>query len=486
MDKEEPAMNVVGQKVMDVRNPRTGKYDYKIVPISQEDLVKQCSFLREGQVSWQQLGVKGRIDVLKEWQVVLREAREEILEAVTTDTGRNRESIREVDGIINWISRWSSIAEKEFTPVTQSTQFDFVEIESDYSPYSLVGIISPWNFPLSLSLMDAIPALLAGCAVIIKPSEVTPRFVEPLLRTIEQVPQLAKVLTYVLGAGETGAQLVEQVDMVCFTGSVNTGRKVAVAGAKRFIPVFTELGGKDPAIVTESADIERATSAILVGSVLGVGHQCYSLERIYVQESILDDFVEILIKKANNLKLAYPTPTSGEIGPLIYAPQADIISQHFQDAIEKGAKIHCGGKIEEIDGGLWCRPTVITGVNHDMKIMIEETFGPVMAIMSYSDIEEAIRLANDTDFGLSAAVLAGTLDEAMTIGRRIDAGGININDTGLAPFFIGTEGKVEKTAFKSSGLGGSRLGSASIKRFVRKKALIYNTTSERSPWWYEE
>ncbi|MEH7249454.1 aldehyde dehydrogenase family protein [Neobacillus niacini] len=479
-------MHLVGQNVIDIRNPRTGEYDYQIVPISQEDLVKRCIKMREGQVSWQQLGVKGRIKVLEEWQTILRGAREEILEAVTNDTGRNRESIREVDGIINWISRWSIIAEKEFAPVTQSTQIDFIKIESDYSPYSLVGIISPWNFPLSLSLMDAIPALLAGCAVIIKPSEVTPRFVEPVLNTIKQVPQLAEVLTYILGAGETGAQLIEQVDMVCFTGSVATGRKVAVAGAKRFIPVFTELGGKDPAIVTETVDIERTASAILVGSVLGVGHQCYSLERIYVQESIVDEFVATLTKKASNLKLAYPTPTSGEIGPLIYAPQADIISRHLHDAVEKGAEIHCGGKIEEIGGGLWCRPTVITGVNHDMKIMTEETFGPIMAIMPYSDVAEAIRLANDSEFGLSAAVLAGTVEEALAIGRRIDAGGISINDTGLAPFFIGTEGEVEKTAFKSSGLGGSRLGSASIKRFVRKKALIYNTTSERSPWWYED
>ncbi|PID20948.1 aldehyde dehydrogenase [Sporosarcina sp. P3] len=476
----------VKQKVMNVRNPRTGQLDYQMVPINPQQLEKQCTDLRVAQIEWQRLGVDGRINILKQWGQVIEQSREKLLAAVTIDTGRHRESIIEIDAITNWINGWSKIAEKEFMPITQITSIDFIEMESDYSAYPLVGIISPWNFPMALSLMDAIPALLAGCAVIIKPSEATPRFTEPLMDTIKQVPELSKVITYVLGAGETGAQLLEHIDMVCFTGSVATGQKVAVEAARRFIPAFLELGGKDPAIVTKSADIDKATSAILVGSVLGSGHQCYSLERIYVEETIMAEFVACLIKKASRLQLAYPVPESGEIGPLIFAPQADIIAEHLRDAVEKGAHIHCGGEIEKIGGGLWCRPTVITEVHHDMKLMKEETFGPIMSVMSFKDVKEAIRFANDTEFGLSAAVFAGTVDEAKAIARQIDAGGISINDTGLAAMFIGSEGKVEKTSFKSSGLGGSRLGSASIKRFVRKRALLYNTTSTRSPWWYEE
>jgi acyl-CoA reductase-like NAD-dependent aldehyde dehydrogenase len=331
-----------------------------------------------------------------------------------------------------------------------------------------------------LSTIDTIPALLAGCAVIVKPSEIAPRFIRPFLETIASVPRLRDVLAYVEGAGDTGAALIEHVDLVCFTGSVATGRKVAEAAARQFIPTFLELGGKDPAIALASADLELATEAILWGSVVSTGQSCLSIERIYVAEAIFDKFVEKLVEKAQRLRLAYPSLENGEIGPIIAERQAEIIAEHLRDAVEKGAVVRCGGLIEELGGGLWCRPTVLTQVNHSMKVMTEETFGPIMPVMPFSTVEEALALANDTIYGLSAAVFAGTQAEALDVARHIDAGAININDAGLTAIMH----EAEKNAFKFSGMGGSRMGAAALKRFMRKKAFLIKTGSFPDPWWF--
>jgi acyl-CoA reductase-like NAD-dependent aldehyde dehydrogenase len=308
------------------------------------------------------------------------------------------------------------------------------------------------HFPLLLSTIDAIPALLAGCAVIIKPSEIAPRFIKPLMTAVNNVPILKDILTFVEGDGVTGAELVENVDLICFTGSVETGKKVAQAAATCFIPAFLELGGKDPAIVLPSANLDLATSGILWGSVVNTGQSCLSIERIYVAESIFEQFVKELVQKSQSLQLAYPDLESGEIGPIIASRQAVIIQEHLQDAVEKGAVVHCGGEVEKLGGGWWCRPMVLTEVNDTMKVMTEETFGPIMPIMPFSSVESAISLANDTIYGLSAAVFAETEAEAeaIGIGRHIDAGAISINDAGLTAMMH--EG--EKNAFKLSGLGG--------------------------------
>jgi acyl-CoA reductase-like NAD-dependent aldehyde dehydrogenase len=343
-----------------------------------------------------------------------------------------------------------------------------------------VGIISPWNFPLLLSTIDLIPALLAGCAAVVKPSEITPRFVQPLMQAIAAVPVLRDVLWYVNGDGETGSQLIEQVDVLCFTGSVATGRKVAEAAAKRFIPAFLELGGKDPAIVLSGADLDRATSALLWGSVVNTGQSCLSIERIYVAEAIFAPFVEQLTEKAKRLNLAFPDVDSGEIGPIIAERQAAILTEQLKDAYEKGAIAHCGGQVETLDGGLWCRPTVLTSVNHSMQVMTQETFGPIMPVMPFTSIDEAIQLANDTPYGLSAAVFAPSAAAAMAIAHQIDAGAISINDAALTA--IMHEG--EKNAFKFSGLGGSRMGPAALQRFMRKKAYLIKTAPISDPWWF--
>lgn len=467
---------------LSVRNPRTGKVDYWITPPTPEQLADQCSRLRKAQINWWQEGLERRIEALQRWKQALLSQEDELIKALVSDTGRWSESVLEFDSLISSIDRWCRLAPELLSKEDErATAIPFIRLQNEFVPYPLVGIISPWNFPLLLSTIDTIPALLAGCATVVKPSEIAPRFIQPLAAAIASVPGLRDVLTYIEGAGDTGAALIECVDLVCFTGSVATGRKVAEVAAGRFIPPFLELGGKDPAIVLGSTDLELATSAILWGSVVNVGQSCLSIERIYVAESIFENFFEKLVEKAKRLKLAYPSFEDGQIGPIIAEKQAAIIAEHLSDAVEKGAVVHCGGVVEELDGGLWCRATVLTQVNHSMKVMTEETFGPIMPVMPFSTIEEAIGLANDTIYGLSAAVFAGSQAEAIAVARRIDAGAISINDAGLTA--VMHEG--EKNAFKFSGMGGSRMGPAALKRFMRKKAFLIKTEPVPDPWWFK-
>ncbi|WP_373526074.1 aldehyde dehydrogenase family protein [Nostoc sp.] len=468
-------------KTIEVRNPRTGKFDYVIIPPPPRLLVQQCNRSRRSQVHWQQLGIEGRIAALQQWKQAILSERDRLTEALVNDTGRLSTSVLEIDSFLSSVDRWCRLAPELLQESTKNTAIPFIALQQTSVPYPLVGVISPWNFPLLLSTIDTIPALLAGCAVIVKPSEIAPRFVAPLITALNAVPKLRDVLTFVEGAGETGSALIENVDLVCFTGSVATGHKVAQAAAKQFIPAFLELGGKDPAIVLESADLELATSAILWGSVVNTGQSCLSIERIYVAESIFEKFYHQLVAKAHRLQLAYPTVESGEIGPIIAERQAAIISDHLLDAVEKGAVIHCGGVIEDLGGGWWCRPTVLTQVDHSMKVMTEETFGPIMPVMPFSTVEQAVSLANDSIYGLSAAVFAKSETEALEVAHQIDAGAISINDAALTA--IMHEG--EKNAFKFSGLGGSRMGAAALKRFMRKKAILIKTNTTNDPWWFD-
>ena len=469
-------------KPIEVRNPRTGKFDYVIVPPPPKLLSQQCHRLRRGQIIWQKLAVEERIAALKQWKQAILSERTQLTEALVSDTGRLSTSIMEIDSFLANLDKWCNLAPQLLQSTAKNTSIPFISLQQTAVPYPLVGVISPWNFPLSLSTIDTIPALLAGCAVIVKPSEITPRFVAPLMTTLNNIPQLREVLNFVEGGSQTGAALIEDVDLICFTGSVETGRLVAENAAINFIPAFLELGGKDPAIVLESADLDLATSAILWASVTNTGQSCSAIERIYVAESIFEEFYHQLVTKAHQLKLAYPTIDSGEIGPIISEKQAAIINDHLQDAILKGALIHCGGKVEELGGGWWCRPTVITQVNHSMQIMTEETFGPIMPVMSFANLEEAINLANDSIYGLSAAVFAESDELAIEVANQIEAGTISINDAGLSSLI--NEG--DRNAFKFSGLGGSRIGTMGLNRFLRKKAFLRKTNSNKDPWWFND
>ena len=451
-----------------VRNPRTGQTDYFIDAPDAASLAALAARLRAAQVGWAAAGLARRSAVLKAWSAQLQAAPESLLDALATDTGRHLLAGNELRALAGMVAGNSAMAVPAFavTPERPSVTAG-IGLQTQLVPYGLVGVISPWNFPFLLSMLDTIPALLAGCAVLVKPSEVTPRFVAPLMASLRDFPELAAVLAVVTGDGQTGAALVEQVDALCFTGSVATGRKVGEACARRFIPAFLELGGKDPVIVLGSAEPDRAASVVLRASVQATGQACQSLERVYVDRRIEAEFLQCLVNRAEAVPLNYPDSRRGQVGPLIFARQAEIIARQLADAVAKGARILTGGQIENHGGGLWLRPTVVTGVTHGMELMTEETFGPVIPVLAFDGTDEAIRLANDSLYGLSAAVL-GDEAEALAVARRLNVGAVSINDGGLTTEVF----DAEKNAFNLSGLGASRMGPSGLLRFLRKKALL--------------
>lgn len=454
-----------------VRNPRSGACDYEFLATSADQLAQMSASLREGQLAWRAMAVKARVEVLQQFKSALLENKQKMIDALSVDTGRLAIAEQELFGLAGSIDRWCGLAPEllEFGS-QQARAMPDVEIFHDASPYPLLGAISPWNFPLLLSFIDVTPALLAGCAAIIKPSEVTPRFAAPLQEVINTVPELAKVLAIAPGDGATGAALIENVDVVAFTGSVATGKKVAAAAATRFIPAFLELGGKDPAVLLPGSDIERAATSILRGSVSATGQACQSLERIYVHQSQAEEFTASLVAKSKAAELTREDPEQGCIGPLIFAKQAEIIQSHLDDATAKGAQIACGGQVIADNGAYWLAPTVLTNVDHSMKVMSEETFGPVMPVMTYSEVGGAVGLANDTVYGLSAAVFGPDEEQAVAVARQINAGGVSVNDSGMTSMLFETE----KHAFGASGMGPSRVGPAGMKRFLRSKSLYVN------------
>jgi succinate-semialdehyde dehydrogenase / glutarate-semialdehyde dehydrogenase len=465
-------------RALPVRNPRTGKIDFHMNVASTEEIAAICARLREAQRAWGAASIEHRAGVMREWAERLKAHRAELIEADSNDTGYGQISKVAPDMVIGSIMRGCATAPAIFEQARRTGTapgMPHIKFDTNFRPYPLLGVIGPWNAPLMLSTLHAIPALFAGCAVIVKPSEVTPRFVQPMMEAIREVPELAGVLTFVLGDAETGKAVVDNVDIVNFTGSVPNGRKVAEACARRFIPAILELGGKDPVIITQTADLEKAADAVIRGAVTSTGQVCFSIERIYVQEEVHDAFVDLLVKKANQIEFNYPDPEKGQIGPFIFERQAAIVDEHLDDALAKGAEIRTGGKSQNLGGGLYMRPTVLTGVNHEMKVMKDETFGPVMPVMKYGTEADAVRLANDTYYGLSAAVIAGNEEEARRIGDRLDAGNVSVQDTFLT--FASFAAGLEPDSFNYSGIGRGRPG---MLAFVRKQGVLVNTAQPAS------
>ena len=465
-------------RALPVKNPYTGEVDYQITPPTPAELTGICDSLRAAQVKWAAAPLEHRVEVMLRWADELDKAYGALSAADFADTGGCLIALMSPRIVASSVRSWAADAAGVLAAAARSGTSSImpsITYRTQLVPYQLVGVISPWNGPLMLSCLDPVPALFAGAAVIVKPPEVAPRFVEPLMETIRAVPELAEVLAFITGDGQTGQQLIQRVDMLCFTGSVPNGRKVAVACAERLIPAYLELGGKDPAIVTATADLDAAATAVLRGAAFGTGQVCFSTERVYVHEDVHDAFVAALVAKADALTLNYPDINAGEIGPFGFGRQARIADEHLADALAKGAVLRAGGFSQVLGaepgarGGHFMRPTVLTEVSHDMLAMSEESFAPIMPVMRYRTEDEAIALANDTRYGLSASVIAGTPDEAALIAERVNAGTIALQDTFLTLFKTRDVGT---NSFADSGLGGDRTGPGSILRFVRKKALM--------------
>jgi acyl-CoA reductase-like NAD-dependent aldehyde dehydrogenase len=334
-------------------------------------------------------------------------------------------------------------------------------------PVGVVGVIGPWNYPLTNSFGDCIPAIAAGNAVILKPSEVTPLTALLMAECTRECGLPEGIYQVAPGFGETGAALIDAVDFVMFTGSTATGKKVMERAAKTLTPVALELGGKDPMLVLADADLERAANAAVHYSMQNAGQTCISTERVYVEAPVYDEFVSLVTRKIGELRQGAPRGRgSVDLGAVIHPPQSDIVESHVRDAVDKGARVVAGGHRRD-GGGHFYEPTVLLDVDHTMDAMREETFGPTMPIMKVADAEEGVRLSNDSPYGLAASVWTKDVAKGERLARQIEAGAVTVNDAQIN--YVALE--LPMGGWKSSGIG-SRHGADGIRKYTRKQALV--------------
>jgi acyl-CoA reductase-like NAD-dependent aldehyde dehydrogenase len=387
---------------------------------------------RKAQPAWAALSVEKRAGYLRRVLKILIERQEDVIETVIRETGKTRtEAIQmEVFAACDSLSYHAKRAAKTLAPKARSLHgvMRFMKkLTIHHVPLGVVGVITPWNGPFILALNPVAQALVAGNAVLLKPSEVTPFSAQLLVEFFEQAGLPEGVLQILMGDGETGAALCEAgVNKVTFTGSVATGRKVAEACARQLIPCTLELGGKDPMIVCADANIESAAAGALAGAYMNTGQYCCGTERVYVVDSIADEFIEEVVKRAAVLRQG--DKGESDIGAIFWPNQMTVIETHMQDAIEKGATVRVGGRRNPNFDGLFYEPTVLTDVTHDMQIMVDETFGPILPIMRVRDEEEAVKHANDTRYGLGATVWTEDEFKANQLAQRLEAGSVCIND----------------------------------------------------------
>lgn len=454
---------------IDVTNPATRAVVGTISVQTSEEVSAASAQLRAEQPAWEALGPKGRGEWLRKFRDWLLDNESHLIDVLCSETGKPRtEAALEImvicDGINYYAERAPMIlAEESIRPAGLLTASK--KLTKVYRPHPVVGVITPWNFPLLIPGMDAVPALLAGCAVLVKPSETTPLSALELLRGWREI-SAPPVLAVVTGLGDTGAAVVDNVDIVQFTGSTRTGRLIAARAGERLIPCCVELGGKDPALVLADADLERAANGIAWAALMNSGQACISVERVYVEASVHDRFVELLTDKVGALRQGVETrPSDIDVGAMATPAQAEIVRAHVEDAVARGATVVTGGNL--VDGGAFFEPTVLTGVDHTMICMTEETFGPTIPVMKVRDADEGIRWANDSEYGLSATVW--TRDEARgaRIARHLEVGAVNINDAYVNLFCFG----LPHGGWKSSGIGARLGGAAGMRKYCRQQAV---------------
>jgi acyl-CoA reductase-like NAD-dependent aldehyde dehydrogenase len=422
-----------GRRRLQVRSPAT-KEVIGVLPVTQAAEVRAAvGRARLAQVAWAARSFADRGKVLQRALKLLMEQQERFIDVIRRETGRSHFEtlMMEIFPACDSLTYYAKNAERILTDRRPSMHLlKTKKLLITYRPLGVVGIITPWNGPFILGLNPSVQALMAGNAVLIKPSEVTPFSTALVGELFREAGLPDGVLQVLHGDGETGAALVEAgVDKISFTGSVATGRKVGEACGRNLIPCTLELGGKDAMIVCEDADLERAAGGAVFGGFFNAGQFCCGTERVYVQEAIADEFTRRVVEKTKALRQG----VEGEydLGPMIWPRQLDVVERHVADAVAKGATVLCGGKRNLALGELFYEPTVLTNVTHDMLVMTEETFGPVLPIVRVADDDEAIRLANDSLYGLSGTVWTKDNDRAIAIARRLETGAICVNESSI-------------------------------------------------------
>jgi acyl-CoA reductase-like NAD-dependent aldehyde dehydrogenase len=455
-----------------VENPATGRVIAHVPDLGPEQVSELARRARAAQPAWEALGFEGRGRVLRRAQRWLIDNSDRVIETIVSETGKTWEDAQaaELAYGANAFGFWAKQAPRYLADERVKSAAIFVKgkrLVLRYRPLGLVGVIGPWNYPLTNSFGDCIPALAAGNSVILKPSEVTPLTSLLLADALRECGLPEDVFQVATGRGPTGEALIDAVDMIMFTGSTETGRKVMARAAQTLTPVSLELGGKDPMIVLSDADLERAANAALYYSMLNTGQTCISIERVYVEAPVYDAFVAKVTEQARALRHGPPDgPGSVEVGAMTHGPQVDLVERHVEDARAKGARVLVGGRREDRPGQ-WFEPTVLADVDHDMAIMREETFGPTLPIMKVADADEAVRLANDSPFGLGASVFSGDLARGEAIARRLESGSVCVNDALLNYYAL----ELPMGGAKASGIG-YRHGPGGIRKFTQHQALL--------------
>jgi len=404
-------------------NPATGEVVGSVPVHTAAEVDAAVARARVAAKAWGALSFAARNEELTSFRKALAENAEEIAELLHRENGKPLlEAYAEVMMALGHVQHAAARAEEAMAPrkVSAGMLANFKATVS-YHPLGVIGVIGPWNYPLFTPMGSIAYALAAGNAVVFKPSELTPLLAVKIAEIAAKTFQLPDLLQVVTGAGATGAALAKSaVDKIAFTGSAATGKRVMMAAAERLTPVLLELGGKDPMIVAEDADLAKAAEAAVFGALTNAGQACISVERVYVADAVHDRFVDEVVKQVRDLKVG---GDDGHLGAMTSTAQVAIVKDHLEDAIAKGAKVHTGGP-NAITGN-YIQPTVLTDVDHRMKVMTDETFGPVIPIKRVASLDEAVKLANDTSFGLGSSVFAGK--GARAIADKLRAGMTAVN-----------------------------------------------------------
>jgi len=476
---------------IEVNSPATLKKIGEVAVSSTFEVRAAVQKAREAFHVWSALDLKQRAQVLLSARDLFLERREEIVELICNENGKPRvEAVVELMYVCDVITFYAKQGRRFLKPQRVTPHLlKNKKVTTIYNPRGIIGMITPWNFPLILTIGEAIPALMAGNAVIIKPSEWTPliagRGAEILQQAFANAGLPPEILQIVNGYGETGSALVDEADMIAFTGSVRTGKAVAERAARRLIPVSLELGGKDPMIVLRDADIERAANAAVWGAFTNSGQVCISVERVYVEEPIAEEFTRRVVEKTKALRQGSDateinTNHRVDVGAMTFPKQIETVESHVEDARSLGANILTGGRRNPELPGRFYEPTVLAGVDHSMKIMTDETFGPVLPIMQVKDADEALRLANDTIYGLNASVWTRDKDKGERIAAQVEAGMTCVNDV-LVGFGVSD---APSGGLKESGIG-KRHGAEGIRRFCNQQVIVTDRFGmKREMMWY--
>ena len=469
-----------------VRDPSTGGEIGRAPLTIPEEVARAVGRAKEAQPAWAARSIKerGRV-IMKARQIILKEL-EEIGLLISRETGKpvSEAVSMELATTLDLMQHFARKTESLLSPRRISVGLYALMGRSSYEiyrPLGVVGIISPWNFPWATPMDEVVMALMAGNSVVLKPSELTPLTALKIKEVLDRAGTPSGVLQVVTGDGSTGAALVASgVDKLMFTGSVATGKRVAEAAAKYLTPVVLELGGKDPMIVLDDANIQNAARGAVWGAFANSGQSCSSVERCYVQESIAEQFLAEVVKETRGLRQSIGTDKDSDVGSMSSEHQLRVVERHVNEAIDKGATALTGGRRMPGSAGAFFEPTVLVDVNHEMIVMREETFGPVLPIMTFKTDDEAVRFANDSNFGLTASVWSGSVERARLLAERIDAGTVMVNEV------LYTHGIAQTPwgGLKESGLGRTH-GRAGLLELVSSRHIHVNRFGFLPDlWWF--